>query len=253
MMDLPDLLNIARKASAAASAEILRIYDSGNFSFQAKVDNSPLTKADKAAHHIIEKHLDQTEIPILSEEGHHHPYKERKDWEYLWIVDPLDGTKEFIKKNGEFTVNIALIKNGVPILGVVEAPVLAKQYFGIHGEGAHVVVEEQVKELQKISPLDITRKGLRVVASRSHLNEETTAFLKKLDHPEVVSMGSSLKFMMIAEQKADIYPRFAPTMEWDTAAAQAIVNSLGGKVVDQKDEPLLYNKENLLNPFFKVY
>lgn len=247
-MDLSKLLNIARKASAAASIEILSIYESGNFSIEAKEDSSPLTKADKAAHRIITEYLEETEIPILSEEGSHLPYEIRKHWEYVWIVDPLDGTKEFIKRNGEFTVNIALIKKGEPILGVVEAPVLNKQYYGIVGEGAFL---NGVK-LPEMKPKEMNQKRLRVVASRSHLNEETKSFLIELDEPEVVSMGSSFKFMMLVEQKADIYPRFAPTMEWDTAAAHAIVRSLQGKIVDSMDLPLVYNKENLLNPFFKV-
>jgi len=247
-MDLSKLLNIARKASAAASIEILSIYESGNFSIEAKEDRSPLTKADKVAHRIITEYLEETDIPILSEEGSHLPYEIRKHWEYVWIVDPLDGTKEFINRNGEFTVNIALIKNGEPILGVVEAPVLNKQYYGIVGYGAFL----NEAKLPEMKPKEMNQKGLRVVASRSHLNKETKDFLDSLNQPEVVSMGSSLKFMMLIEQKADIYPRFATTMEWDTAAAHAIVKSLQGNVVDSMDQPLVYNKENLLNPFFKV-
>ena len=249
MKDLQKLLTIARKASVAASTEILKIYESGDFSIEAKADNSPLTKADKAAHEIIMDFLEETDIPILSEEGSHLPYEIRKHWEYVWIVDPLDGTKEFIKRNGEFTVNIALIKNGVPIVGVLEAPVLRKQYYGIEGEGAFL----NGIQLSSLKPIDMKKKGLKVVASRSHLNQETKEFLDSLNQPHVVSMGSSLKFMIIAEKKADIYPRFAPTMEWDTAAAHAILNSLNGKVVDCNNQPLIYNKKNLLNPFFKVH
>lgn len=249
MMDLKELLQVARKASSEASAAILEIYHSGDLSIEAKSDHSPLTAADRAAHQIITAHLKQTSIPILSEEGSEIPYEIRRNWEYLWIVDPLDGTKEFIKRNGEFTVNIALVKNQIPILGVVEAPVLQKQYYGIVGEGAFLNGDE----LPKLVSKQMNQKGLRVVASRSHLNEETEAFLAKLNEPQVVSMGSSLKFMMLVEQKADIYPRFAPTMEWDTAAAHAIVRSLQGNVVDSMDQPLFYNKENLLNPFFKVF
>ena len=253
MMELKKLLKIARAASKEASEVILDIYNSGDFSIDAKADNSPLTEADSAAHLVIVEHLKNTDIPILSEEGSHLPFEQRKDWEYLWIVDPLDGTKEFIKKNGEFTVNIALVKNGKPILGVVEAPVLKKQFYGIVGKGAYLNWDGNEQELSNIEPVNLESEGLRVVASRSHLNKETSDFLDQLNKPEVVSMGSSLKFMMLAEQKADIYPRFAPTMEWDTAAAHAIILSLNGNVVDSNDRPLVYNKENLLNPFFKVY
>ena len=252
-MELVKLLAVARKASSHASKEILKVYESGDFGVDMKSDNSPLTKADKKAHEVICGYLESTGFPILSEEGRHLPYEVRQKWDVLWIVDPLDGTKEFIKKNGEFTVNIALVKNGEPILGVVEAPVLNVQYFGIKDKGAWLCKENGEIKLEPITELDMENSKLRVVASRSHLNHETQEFLDKLLHPEIVSMGSSLKFMMIAEKQADIYPRFAPTMEWDTAAAQAIINSLGGKVVDKANNPLIYNKENLLNPFFKVY
>lgn len=252
MMELKKLLKIARAASKEASEVILDIYNSGDFTIDAKADNSPLTEADSAAHLVILEHLKNTDIPILSEEGSHLPFEQRRDWEYLWIVDPLDGTKEFIKRNGEFTVNIALVKNGKPVLGVVEAPVLKKQFYGIVGQGAYVDSDDNEQELSNIEPVNLESEGLRVVASRSHLNKETSDFLDQLNKPEVVSMGSSLKFMMLAEQKADIYPRFAPTMEWDTAAAHAIVLSLHGDVVDLNDRPLEYNKEVLLNPFFKV-
>jgi len=252
-MDLQGLLLIAREASQKASAAILEIYDSGNFSIDSKADNSPLTIADKTGHEIILSCLEKTGISILSEEGEHMPFEERMGLEYLWIVDPLDGTKEFIKRNGEFTVNIALVKNGVPILGVVGAPVLNKQYFGITGVGAWVKSLDSITTLEKRTPFDDSVSGLKVVASRSHLNQETSDFLAGLKEPEIVSMGSSLKFMMIAEGKADIYPRFAPTMEWDTAAAHAIVKSLNGNVVDSNNRPLLYNKENLQNPYFRVF
>lgn len=252
-MVLHELLSIAQEASRKASEVIMEIYNSGDFSIDSKEDNSPLTKADRAGHDVIVSMLESTDIPILSEEGKHLPYEKRKSWTHLWVVDPLDGTKEFIKKNGEFTVNIALIKNGVPILGVVEAPVLKKQYYGLEGEGAWLKTPEYIEELKKIKTLDLTRGGLKVVASKSHLNQETIDFLNALKDPEIVSMGSSLKFMMIAEGIADIYPRYAPTMEWDTAAAHAIINSLDGKVVDADNASLIYNKEALLNPFFKVY
>ena len=252
-MELVKLLAVARKASAHASREILEIYESEDFGVDMKSDDSPLTKVDKKAHEVICGYLESTGFPVLSEEGSHLPYEVRQKWDVLWIVDPLDGTKEFIKKNGEFTVNIALVKNGEPILGVVEAPVLDIQYFGIKDKGAWVCKDNGEIKLEALIELNLEKSKLRVVASRSHLTTETQQFLDELNEPEIVSMGSSLKFMMIAEKQADIYPRFAPTMEWDTAAAQAIINSLGGNVVDHENKPLIYNKENLLNPFFKVY
>jgi 3'(2'), 5'-bisphosphate nucleotidase len=250
---LEELLSIARKASSHASKEILNIYESEDFGLDIKSDLSPLTKADRKGHEIICSYLEKTGIPILSEEGKHTEYEVRKDWSKLWIVDPLDGTKEFIKRNGEFTVNIALVENRKPILGVVEAPVLNTQYYGVTEIGGFKSVDGVKIEMNKLSSLDKQKEALRVVASRSHLNDETQAFLDDLNSPLIVSMGSSLKFMMIAEGKADIYPRFAPTMEWDTAAAHAIISSLGGRVESPYGVELIYNKHNLLNPHFRVY
>lgn len=250
--ELSALLDIAKKASLAAGQKILKVYNSGDFAVELKGDNSPLTKADQAAHDIIMSFLEPHGIPVLSEEGRFIPYTERSQWEYLWIVDPLDGTKEFIKRNGEFTVNIALVKQGKPILGVVYAPVLNKLYAGAVGLGVTLTVGDNVKSLVKKSEADMSKPGLRVVASRSHLNQATQAFLDKLNAPKIVSMGSSLKFMLIAEGNAEVYPRFAPTMEWDTAAAHALLLELEGNVVDQKGISLQYNKENLLNPYFRV-
>ena len=242
-------MEIAKEASLLAGAKILEIYNSDDFAVELKGDNSPLTKADKAAHEIIMSFLEPTDIPVLSEEGRDIAYEERGAWEYLWVVDPLDGTKEFIKRNGEFTVNIALIRNQEPILGVVYAPVLNKLYAAAEGAGATLKVADQESVLNTKEELDLTRPNLKVVASRSHLNDDTQAFLDQLTNPEIVSMGSSLKFMVIAEGNADVYPRFAPTMEWDTAAAHAVLKELGGKVTDPKGESLKYNKENLLNPY----
>ncbi|RKQ50938.1 3'(2'),5'-bisphosphate nucleotidase [Roseivirga pacifica] len=250
---LDELLSIAREASSHASKEILKIYESEDFGIDMKSDDSPLTKADKKGHEVICSHLEKTGIPILSEEGKHTAYEERKNWERLWIVDPLDGTKEFIKRNGEFTVNISLIDNGKPIIGVVDAPVLGVQYYGISEKGGFKSTNGVEDKLNEISAFDEKKEGLKVVASRSHLNEETQSFLNKLNAPEIVSMGSSLKFMMVAEGKADIYPRFAPTMEWDTAAAHAIISAMGGRVVTPEGVELIYNKHNLLNPYFRVY
>ena len=250
---LDELLAIAREASSHASKEILKIYESEDFGVDMKSDYSPLTKADKKGHEVICSYLEKTGIPILSEEGKHTVYEERKSWERLWIVDPLDGTKEFIKRNGEFTVNIALVDNGKPILGVVDAPVLGVQYFGTIESGGFRSTNGVGGKLNEIPAFDEKKEGLKVVASRSHLNEETQIFLNRLNAPEIVSMGSSLKFMMVAEGKADIYPRFAPTMEWDTAAAHAVISALGGRVETPEGVELIYNKHNLLNPYFRVY
>lgn len=250
--ELSSLLDTAKEASLLAGDKILEIYNSDDFAVELKGDNSPLTKADKVAHEVIMSFLEPTGIPVLSEEGRDIPYAERKDWEYLWVVDPLDGTKEFIKRNGEFTVNIALVRGGDPILGVVYAPVLDKLYAAAEGIDSTLTVAGNTSALEPRAALDLTKPGLKVVASRSHLNDDTQAFLDELISPEIVSMGSSLKFMVMAEGEADVYPRFAPTMEWDTAAAHAVLRVLGGKVVRQDGESLQYNKENLLNPYFKA-
>jgi 3'(2'), 5'-bisphosphate nucleotidase len=247
-MDFNNLLEIAKIAAQKASVEILRIYDSGDFSVEAKSDHSPLTLADKASHLAIVKELEPTGIPILSEEGNSIPYETRSQWDYFWMIDPLDGTKEFIKKNGEFTVNIALIHESRAILGVVFTPVLNDLFWAIKGEGSF-------KNGDRISSnhFSLSDKGLKVVASRSHLNEETQAYLDELNEPQTLSKGSSLKLLMIAEGVADLYPRYAPTMEWDTAAAQIIVEEAGGAVIVKgTNEPVAYNKQNLLNPHFLV-
>ncbi len=247
-MDFKNLLEIAKIAAQKASVEILRIYESGDFSIEAKSDQSPLTLADKASHLAIVKELEQTEIPILSEEGNSIPYEDRNKWDYFWMIDPLDGTKEFIKKNGEFTVNIALIHKNRAILGVVFTPVLNDLFWAIKGGGAF-------KNGKRIcsNHFNHSDKGLKVVASRSHLNEETQAYLDELNEPQTLSKGSSLKLLMIAEGVADLYPRYAPTMEWDTAAAQIIVEEAGGSVtVKGTSEPVTYNKRDLLNPHFLV-
>ncbi|MFY0605779.1 MAG: 3'(2'),5'-bisphosphate nucleotidase CysQ [Cyclobacteriaceae bacterium] len=245
---LDDLLVVAKHAAKKAGVEILKIYESGDFSIEAKADDSPLTRADKAAHNAIAKELESTELPILSEEGRDIPFEERKNWDYFWMVDPLDGTKEFIKRNGEFTVNIALIHQGQVVLGVVQAPVLGKMYWATKEKGAF-----RDGECIQVNTFHKKDEGLKVVASRSHLNVETQDFLDDLNNPEVVSKGSSLKLLMVAEGAADLYPRYAPTMEWDTAAAQIIVEEAGGNVsIKDTDQDVPYNKENLLNPWFLV-
>lgn len=257
------LIEIAIKASIEAGKAIMKIYDT-DFDIRYKDDNSPLTTADHAAHHIISSFLEKTAIPILSEEGKHLPFDERKEWQQFWLVDPLDGTKEFIKKNGEFTVNIALIDHGEPVAGVIYVPVTDVLYAGIENQGAFKLYstgefDGSAEDLRKKAihlPENKNENAFRVVASRSHLSKKTAEFIENLkkDHANIqtVSKGSSLKLCLIAEGAADIYPRFAPTMEWDTGAGHAIVNAAGGKVVLAEDgqTSLTYNKENLLNPWF---
>lgn len=260
-----DILNTAIYAALLAGWKILDIYNNEDFNVEYKDDKSPLTIADKAAHEIISTELSQTNIPILSEEGKHQSYKERKEWEYLWLVDPLDGTKEFIKRNDEFTVNIALIHKHKTVLGVIYSPVLKTLYFNSLSGEAFMVNEigsgnnskdiiKEVQDKKEKIPQHFNRK-YRVVASRSHLSNETKTFIENLkakySEIETVSMGSSLKLCLLANGTADIYPRFAPTMEWDTAAGHAIVKAAGGNVIIyETNKEVTYNKENLLNPWF---
>lgn len=252
-MHYQTLLPLAIKAAEKASEEILKVYHSGDFQAEAKGDRSPLTLADKNAHHTIVTILQSYNLPILSEEGKTIPYSERRSWPYFWMVDPLDGTKEFIKRNDEFTVNIALIHRGVPVLGVVAVPVTGDVYYAAAGRGASLNRDGKEIRLPKREPLDLKRAGLRVVASRSHMNPETQKFIDSLTGAVLVSAGSSLKFMLLAEGKADVYPRYAPTMEWDTAAAHAVVSEVGMQVREYgSGKVLVYNKENLLNPYFLV-
>jgi 3'(2'), 5'-bisphosphate nucleotidase len=252
-LNLVTLLQPALAAAKDASAVIMDVYSSGDFQTEAKGDNSPLTIADKSAHAAIVKHLEPTKIPILSEEGKSIDYGTRKDWEYLWVVDPLDGTKEFIKRNGEFTVNIALVRKGVPVLGVVSVPVTGQLFYAYAGGGAFLQHNGNEVKLARKATFSFDKEGLIVVASRSHMSPETEQFINNLKSPTLVSKGSSLKFLLLAEGKADLYPRFAPTMEWDTAAAHAVVNEVGLKVYEHgTTRELVYNKENLLNPYFLV-
>lgn len=250
-----ELLATAIQAALDAGRDIMEIYDDpeADFGIERKADNSPLTRADKAAHARIMTYLEPTGIPVLSEEGAHLPYDERRTWQRLWIVDPLDGTKEFIKRNGEFTVNIALVEDGAPVMGVIYVPVKQQLYYGIVGEGA----TKEEEGVRSSLPLPAGERAFTVVASRSHLSAETADFIDNLrrERPdlELVSSGSSLKICLVAEGRADIYPRHAPTMEWDTAAGDAIARAAGREVVDATtDEPLRYNKEDLHNPWFVV-
>lgn len=248
MVNIDTVCDIARQAGAA----IMKIYQSP-FTVELKQDDSPLTAADRAAHLIIENGLQLLcpEIPLLSEEGKCIPYEVRKTWQRFWLVDPLDGTKEFIKKNGEFTVNIALIEDGYPVAGVIHLPALRKTYYGIKGDGAWL--EEEGSPPVRIKPRSIPAcAGLTVVMSRSHPSPELDDYLRNIDVAESISVGSSLKFCTVAEGKADLYPRLGPTMEWDTAAGQAVVESAGGKVVDLAGNRLRYNKKELLNGSFIV-
>jgi 3'(2'), 5'-bisphosphate nucleotidase len=249
-----------------AGQEILKIYNS-SFKVDFKKDKTPLTEADKCSHKIIEQGLKKiSNYPILSEEGTNIPYEQRKSWDFFWLIDPLDGTKEFIKRNGEFTVNIALIHKNKPVLGVVYAPAKEILYYGGKEIGAYKI--EKHKELKLLPKAINTKEKIKVVVSRSHLNKETENFIKLLSHffkkIETVSIGSSLKICLIAEGKADLYPRMSPTKEWDTAAAHAILNAVGGKLVkfhppikSLKELKTLseieYNKENLLNPYFVAF
>ncbi|MBI1227682.1 MAG: 3'(2'),5'-bisphosphate nucleotidase CysQ [Bacteroidetes bacterium] len=249
---IPELLEITRKAGEA----ILEIYHSdADFGVEAKSDDSPLTRADRAANEVICRGLEALPIqfPIISEENKLLPYDVRRNWKQCWLVDPLDGTKEFIKKNGDFTVNIALVENGEVVLGVVGIPAQDELYWAVKGKGAFLIKnrEEQSITAAKFSQMDA---ALNIVASRSHLTPDTEAFIAKYNSPNIVSRGSALKFLLLAKGEAHVYPRIAPTMEWDTAAAQIVLEEAGGKVlVYETGEPLRYNRENLLNPSFVGY
>lgn len=265
-MDKNQILEIFR-ITLAAGKEIMDVYKK-DFEVEYKNDESPLTEADMRSHQTIINGLNQItpDIPVLSEEGNHVPYNERKQWERFWLVDPLDGTKEFVKKNGEFTVNIALIEGKYPVVGSIYAPALDVFYFGIVGHGAYklekasqAVIGDGNDLVNQSMPLPLfdSKSIVRVVASRSHMSDETAAFIQELEgkhgKPEVVSSGSSLKFCLVAEGKADYYPRYAPTMEWDTGAGQAIVEAAGGKVVRYEDQKrFYYNREDLKNGWFLV-
>jgi 3'(2'), 5'-bisphosphate nucleotidase len=244
--------------SQAAGQAILSIYHDAaqREVVDHKADDSPLTLADQASHQFITEQLASMtpEVPILSEEGQHLPYAERQQWERFWLVDPLDGTKEFIKRNGEFTVNIALVEGQEVVMGVVHVPVLAATYYAARGQGAYVIKGDAEPQRIEAQAFGMEDRGLRIVCSRSHLSPEMEAYLEPFDQPETLSVGSSLKLVMVAEGKADLYPRLGPTMEWDTAAAQIVVEEAGGQVISQDtQQPMVYNKANLLNPHFIVY
>lgn len=258
------LLQVAVDAAFAAGQEILRVYESDDFAVEQKADDSPLTRADRLAHGCIVSKLEQSCLPLLSEEGRSIPYDERRQWSRFWLVDPLDGTKEFISRNGDFTVNIALIEHGCPVLGVIYVPVHDELYFGIVGDGAYRILtasHHSGVEEYRIHAVRLPQKRedsiYRVVGSRSHMDERTLAFIesRRNEYPvmEIAQRGSSLKICMVASGEADVYPRFGPTMEWDTAAGHAIAVAAGKTVaVAETGHMLVYNKVNLLNPFFIV-
>jgi len=271
-----ELLYLAIGAAIQAGEAVLKVYDT-DFSVEHKSDSSPLTLADRESHRILEKSLKTTGIPILSEEGRHLPYEERKAWKTFWLLDPLDGTKEFVKRNGEFTVNIALVTDGKPVMGVIYVPVVDDLYFGTIESGAYKVttaaarllspylnaattllqMPEQLSSAERLpSPL-YSPERFTVVGSRSHSTPEVNKIVEELKNKhgevELISAGSSLKICMVAEGRAQLYPRTGPTMEWDTAAGQAIAEAAGAEmVVFDTGAPMRYNKENLLNPWFIV-
>ncbi|MEM9819447.1 MAG: 3'(2'),5'-bisphosphate nucleotidase CysQ [Bacteroidota bacterium] len=246
------VVDIARQAGVA----ILDIYENyDDVGIEQKSDNSPLTLADRNANEVICKGLEALEVryPIVSEENKAIAYEERKNYAYYWLVDPLDGTKEFIKRNGEFTVNIALIHHQQVHMGVVYAPCLDEMYWAVKGRGAFCIKSGKEESLQA-KRFSMSDEHLNIVCSRSHLNEATQKFVAQLSQPELVAKGSSLKFLSIANGEAHIYPRLAPTMEWDTGAAQIILEEAGGSVINfESKQDLIYNKENLLNPHFVAY
>jgi len=250
MLSKDDILKINKIVYDAGQA-ILDIYET-SFEVEIKSDNSPLTQADKNAHLVIESGLKSLfpNIPILSEEGRDIPYSERKKWNIFWLVDPLDGTKEFVKRNGEFTVNIALIKDNYPIFGSVYAPYKKELFWALEDLGAWKSIDKKQDKAIKVLK---SNKETRIVISRSHPNEKVIDYINQYSKHELIRMGSSLKLCCIADGKADIYPRLGPTSEWDIGAAQCIVEQAGGSVLEYtSNNRLRYNKENILNPFFIV-
>ena len=246
------------EAARLAGARILEIYGS-EFEIEYKGDNSPLTEADKESNEVIMTFLEREYpgVPVISEENQQVPYSERRNWERFWLVDPLDGTKEFIKRNGEFTVNIALVEQGRPVIGVVYHPVNDTLYLGVESAGAWKLSGDCMPKEIEGGAHYMERTKITVVASRSHSGPEGAAFVEEVERKgkevDFLSAGSSLKLCLVAEASADVYPRFGPTMEWDTCAAHAVVSAAGKQVLDMATrEPLRYNKPELLNPFFIV-
>ena len=251
ILDNTKLLDALISISKEAGEAILKVYNS-DFDYQIKDDLSPLTEADELSNQIIHKRLKilSPGIPILSEEDNNISYKIRSQWDKYWLVDPLDGTKEFIKKNGEFTVNIALIENHMPILGIIYIPVSKETYWGSIKNGSFY---SNNKSMKQIFVSEKPKNPLRIITSRSHPSKNLELFLNNMGDFKIISKGSSIKFCLIASGMADLYPRLGPTSEWDTAAGHAIVKSAGGDIVTDEGEPLRYNlKDNILNPNFIV-
>ena len=252
-LDLEKLLEPVTQIAVEAGQAIMEIYQS-DFAIEHKDDKSPLTAADNASHAVIAEKLAQLtpQIPVISEEGGLPSFEERSAWNPYWLIDPLDGTKEFIKRNGEFTVNIALIQDHAPVLGVVVVPAKNIVYYGSRDAGAFKRGSDGT-----VNPISVSALGdgpVRVVGSRSHASPELTAYVEKLGATELVSMGSSLKLCLVAEGAADVYPRLGLTSEWDTAAAQAVVECAGGQVINVDGSRLAYNaKEDILNSYFLVF
>lgn len=244
---LNDLMESALEIAFVADKAVMTVYET-DFNVAYKDDNSPLTRADMAAHKIITQALEKLEpgFPILSEESNDIPWSTRQHWETFWLVDPLDGTKDFINRSGEFTVNIALIHHGQPILSVVTAPALDLAYMGAIGIGAFCETNGRRKPIR----CSALHKPPRILASKNHLDQATRDFIDRIGDYEMVQAGSSLKFCRIAEGQADIYPRMSPTSEWDTAAAQCVLEAAGGQVQTLNGGKLIYGKENVLNPHF---
>lgn len=257
---LPSHYQLALEAAIAASKEIMRIYEN-DFETIIKEDGSPLTVADLASSSIIQGFLEKTGIPVTGEETEKSDFVNRAEWSECWCVDPLDGTKEFISRNGEFAVNIALIRDGKPIFGIITAPVEQQFILGSKEIGVFIAHFDEVlvpSKWRKIEPTEKMNDPIVMVGSRSHKGGEMNQLLHKIEkispNYESLCKGSSLKFFDLAEGRVDVYPRFAPTMEWDIASGQAILEALGGKVLDiNTEEPLTYNKSNLLNPYFIAY
>lgn len=261
-----ELLKLALDAAVEGGIKIMEVYNSLKINVTLKKDFSPLTEADLKSNEIIRNYLITSELNVLSEEGKDIPYEKRKDWDAFWLVDPLDGTKEFIKRKGEFAVNIALIENRIPVFGVIYAPFHRNLYFSVPGEGSYKISEvshdsvknksfEYILKLAAPMPLVSSRTGFTVIGSRSHMSIKTKNYLKELKKQygdlKIIQIGSSLKFCLVAEGEIDIYPRFSPSMEWDIAAGHALIEGAGFKICEiYNKNPLVYNKKDLRNPPF---
>lgn len=269
LSELKNLLTLAIQTAVSAGKLIIGVYNSDDFQVNLKSDSTPLTLADRLANEEIVNRLRKSRIPVLSEEGRDILYEERKGWEYFWLVDPLDGTKEFIKRNGEFTVNIALVHQGYPIMGVIFIPVLNQLYFSLKDMGAFKLnditsaiantldIDALVKKSVRLPSNDTPNQPYTIVASRSHISDETKNYIEKVSQEKesvkILNKGSSLKICMVAEGKAHVYPRLGTTTEWDTAAGQAIAEESGCLVYSLVDgNRLIYNKEDIENPWFIV-